>query len=122
MTFKVPEKYRVKFHPLYGPMDSSLECNGMFAIPGDKKRAPLLAVASDGEGWEHVSVSAKDRCPVWSEMCFIKELFWDEDDFVVQLHVPKADWVNCHPYCLHLWRKAGTNDFCERPPNIFVGL
>lgn len=55
-------------------------------------------------GWEHVSVSTRDRVPNWSEMCFVKDLFWAEDECVVQFHPPKSDYINIHPYVLHLWR------------------
>lgn len=112
MTFKVPERFRMQDGVLAS--DKSFGNNGVFVI-GD------LGIIVSDEVWEHVSVSLIDRCPTWNEMSFIKGLFWDEDDFVVQMHPPKEDYVNYHPYCLHLWRKAGTNDFCERPPSIMVG-
>ena len=56
--------------------------------------------------WEHVSVSLPHRCPTWLEMCAVKELFWADDETVIQLHVPKARWISYHPYCLHLWRNV----------------
>lgn len=117
--FKVPNQYRIKS----GALASTDEYgnNGAFMIRSLKIKVVLAAIASDQGGWEHVSVSLPNRCPTWEEMCFVKNLFWDEDDFVVQMHPPKSDYVNCHPYCLHLWRKAGTNDFCERPPSVMVG-
>ena len=77
--------------------------------------------ASEGAGWEHVSVSLPDRCPTWEEMSFIKNLFWDEEDFVIQIHPAGSDYVDLHPYCLHLWRKCGTNDYCEKPDKLLVG-
>ena len=86
------------------------------------KNNRLRVIASNDLGWEHVSVSLQDRCPTWEDMSYVKKLFWSDDDLVVQMHVPKSDYVNCHPHCLHLWRKEGTNDFCERPPSIMVGL
>ena len=118
--FKVPEKYRVK----NGPMPSSIfdGNNGVFIIKSLKVKVPLRTIVSDGEGWEHVSVSLANRCPSWEEMSFIKNLFWDEDDLVIQLHPPKSEYINNHPYCLHLWRKAGTNGYCETPPKIMVGI
>lgn len=116
--FRVPEQYRV---PPPRPMGSTSAQgnNGAFLIPALAQ--PLRVIASDGLGWEHVSVSLENRCPFWDEMCYVKNLFWGEDDFVVQMMVPKVDYINCHPHCLHMWRKAGTNDFCDRPPQIFVG-
>lgn len=85
-----------------------------------KFRKPLFCQASDGGGWEHVSVSTIERCPTWDEMCKVKSLFWDDDDLVVQYHPPASEYVNNHPYTLHLWRKSGRNDFCETPPIEFV--
>jgi len=99
---------------------------GMFIIQGPKG-AELRIVASGGdpndsysEGWEHVSVSVANRCPNWPEMCFIKDLFWEETETVVQYHPPKAEWISNHPYCLHLWRNS-LHAF-PRPPGWMVGI
>lgn len=61
---------------------------------------------SDSEGWEHVSVHVLDesRCPTWDEMCWVKEVFWQNEEAVIQLHPAKSQYVNVHPYVLHLWR------------------
>lgn len=64
----------------------------------------LRVIASDGLGWDHVSVSRPDRCPTWDEMAFVKKQFFHADETVMQLHVPEAAHINCHPFCLHLWR------------------
>ena len=56
---------------------------------------------------EHVSVSLRRRCPTWDEMCMVKDIFWADEECVVQFHPPKSKYVNFHPYCLHLWRKVG---------------
>lgn len=116
MTFKVPNKYRCRS----GLMASTEENgnNGCFAIPLKHNQA-VMVIASDGMGWEHVSVSRRDRCPTWDEMCQVKAMFWDEDDCVIQFHPPKRDYVNIHPYCLHMWRPVGV-DF-PQPDSIFVG-
>ncbi len=79
---------------------------------------PAIVVFSWGGGWEHVSVSYSNRCPTWEEMCRVKDIFWYDNECVVQFHPPKSEYVNNHPYCLHLWRKCG-NDF-ELPPKEFV--
>lgn len=123
MTFHVPEQFRI----IDGPMASndSYGNNGAFNVKMRTRKKPARlysCIASDQMGWEHVSVSLPHRTPNWDEMCQIKELFWDDGDLVVQFHVPKSDWINNHPYCLHLWRKSGTNIFCDRPPGIFVGI
>lgn len=119
MAFHVPEKHRVADGVMGS--DSSFGNNGAFLIPRHGKHErhpPFKVIASDGEGWEHVSVSLPDRCPHWGEMSAIKGLFWDPEDCVMQLHPPLSDYVNCHPYCLHLWRPV--RQVIPRPPEWMV--
>ena len=54
----------------------------------------------------------------WEEMCRVKDIFWGEDECVVQFHPPKSEYVNLHPYCLHLWKKIGEK--ADLPPKEFV--
>lgn len=75
------------------------------------------AACEESAGWEHVSVSIADRTPTWVEMCAVKNLFWDDDEVVVQFHPRKKDYVNCHPFTLHLWRHA-TLQFPSPPPEL----
>ena len=110
---------------MHGEVGSSPEdgANGAFIMQGPCG-APLKIIASSGHhpeahGWEHVSVSAPTRCPNWPEMCFVKDLFWDEEEGVVQFHPPKSRYVNHHPYTLHLWRRR--DDKGETPPWWLVG-
>lgn len=118
--FKVPERSRVKIGPL-GTTEADGN-NGLFKLRPFSKGAPSLTViASDGEGWEHVSVSTYKRCPTWDEMSHVKDTFWGAQDLVIQYHPPESEYVNCHPFCLHLWRKAGTNNYAEVPEKILVG-
>lgn len=97
----------------------SMGFNGAFTVTGPKGRLNL--VVSDGGEWEHVSISVhrKNRCPTWEEMCFVKDLFWYESEWVVQFHPSSEEYVDCHPYTLHLWQPIGI-DF-PKPPSNFVG-
>lgn len=120
MAFKVPEKYRSPDERFAGD-----EQNGVFIIK--KGNTYYICIATNGLGWEHVSVRAQSGIPGktqertlrWDEMCFIKDLFWDEEDCVVQYHPPKSDYVNNHPNVLHLWRPIGSE--LPRPPSVLVG-
>jgi hypothetical protein len=125
-----PEIARYRFtHPVMGEVPSELRAwGGCFLIPHKEvvstslpsrpfmvRKVELRVIASRGGGpaelggddpysrWDHVSVSLADRCPTWEEMCFIKELFFERHEPAMQLH-PVKDYVNNHPYCLHLWR------------------
>lgn len=64
----------------------------------------LYVIFGAGEGWEHASVSRNRRCPSWPEMHRVKQLFWKDSETVIQIHPPQSDYVNMHPYCLHMWR------------------
>lgn len=115
--FRVPEKYRVREGRMGS--DDSFGCNGAFEVPL-KHGQRVFVIASDQLGWEHVSVSRRDRPPTWDEMCQIKALFWGDEDCVVQYHPPRSDYVNHHPNCLHLWRPTGQE--VPRPPSLLVGF
>lgn len=61
-----------------------------------------------------------ERCPTWAEMCFIKNIFWGPDEAVIQIHPKEADYINNHPFCLHLWRP--TDQEIPVPDPILVGI
>ena len=90
---------------------------GFLYLNGIKSK-PATVIASWGGNWEHVSVSFKDRTPTWEEMCRVKDTFWNDNECVVQFHPPKSEYVNVHQYCLHLWKKSGSE--FETPPKAFV--
>ena len=97
---------------------------GAFVFPGTRGDT-LRVIASSGDpsrgiNWEHVSVSLRHRTPTWEEMCYVKSLFWDEEETVMQLHPPKSKWINNHRYCLHLWRPSQAE--IPLPPAETVGL
>ena len=78
--------------------------NGVFEVRSQHDGAPLLVVASNGGGWDHVSVSCGRRLPNYGDMVDVFKLFFKPDETAMQLHVPAAEHINCHPNCLHLWR------------------
>lgn len=60
----------------------------------------------DEDGYEHVSVSPKnkDRIPTWEDMCVLKDIFFRDDEEVYQIHPKKSEYVNVKENCLHLWK------------------
>ena len=115
-------------------LESGRLTTGRYASPRDAGpwgaffiRAPsgirLKIIASEGlpdMPWEHVSVSTEKRAPSWEEMCFVKGLFWEPEECVMQLHPPESEYVNNHPHCLHLWKPVGIE--IPTPPAIMVGI
>jgi hypothetical protein len=105
--------------------DPSDGLNGCFLVAGPCG-SKLRIIATDGtgdnaEGWEHVSVSLDGvrRCPNWIEMCCVKDWFWDDHEAVVQFHPPKDEYVNHHPFTLHLWKPRYVK--VVTPPSWLVG-
>lgn len=98
---------------------------GAFKIVAPRRR--LQVIACDGRdvgelsGWEHVSVSVinNNRLPTWEEMCYVKDLFWGENEMVVQYHPRRADYVS-NWRVLHLWRPI--DQIIPAPPPILVGI
>lgn len=89
----------------------------------------LNVIGSDGSdwaqcglpqpAWEHVSVSCESQTPTWECMEFVRRLFWEDDETVIQLHPPLSVYVNYHQHCLHLWKPIGVK--IPLPPAITVG-
>ena len=99
------------------PMTKEGSKNGFFHIKAKGNRYTVLI--SHGGGLDHVSVSLdKNRIPTWEEMCWIKDLFFDEDETVIQFHPKKEDYVNFSKKTLHLWRYQGEFPL---PDPIMVG-
>lgn len=117
--FHVPESSRVTNGPQAS--DSTYGNNGAFVLK--IKGEMLYAIASDGLGWEHVSISFINgdprRTPSWRQMCEVKALFWDAEDAVMQLHPPESSYISNHPGCLHLWRP--TDCKIPLPSSLLVG-
>ena len=103
------ERLRVLNHGIDGG-------NGEIYWPA--QREPMFVVWSFGGGWDHVSVSYTKRTPTWNEMCRVKDMFWNEEETVVQYHPKKSEYKNLCETCLHLWRKQGEEP--ELPPKEYV--
>lgn len=102
---------------LYGSVGD--DTCGAFEVPSPKTREKMFVLASVGDGWDHISVSCRKRCPTWDEMTYVKRLFFKPDEVAYQLHVGVEDHVNFHVNCLHLWRPL-----CEKiplPPKGMIG-
>lgn len=94
---------------------------GAFYFRSPIDRQGIRVIASTGGGWDHVSVSRRNRCPNWQEMEFVAQLFFEPHEHAFQLHVPPDEHINVHPYCLHWWRPHPPVTI-PLPPVHFVGI
>lgn len=114
-TWRVPPPPFWSQIELVGGPDDDL--SGCFLIP--RKGTKLRIIATTGDGWDHISISTRNRCPVWEEMEWVAAKFFEPHETAMQLHVPAADHINEHPFCLHWWRPFAAE--IPRPPFWMVG-
>lgn len=95
--------------------------DGIFAV--DQKRKRTIQ-ASWAAGWEHVSICDWNGIdPSWTEMCELKDLFWSDEEAVIQIHPPKSEYVNNLEHCLHLWKPIEKyTGPLPLPDSILVGI
>lgn len=91
---------------------------GAFQMLSPIDGAPLIVIASNDAGWDHLSVSRKGRIPSQLEMDFVYRIFFAEGETAVQYFVPSNEHVNNMPNCLHLWRPHRAA--LPKPPREFV--
>jgi len=58
-----------------------------------------------------------DELPSWYEMVLVKNLFWGEDETVIQF-IPKKTEHRSIGEVLHMWKKVGVEH--ELPPGFLV--
>ena len=92
---------------------------GKMKVVNDVDKA-LHFIFSWGCGFEHLSVSTPIKTPTWEQMCFMKEIFWKDDEVCMQLHPKKEDYVNNMEYCLHIWKPIEKE--IPTPPSIMLGF
>jgi len=148
--FKHLDPYRIEHGLMGSPRDGSRRGAFIIQVADQRKETVLMVIATDGcddngieiddpsLAWEHVSVHTrydagtalkpdiKMRIPTWPEMQLVKTLFWDDDERVIQFHPPEEEYVNQHPFVLHLWKPCpsamGKFDSMTWPNKMLVGI
>jgi hypothetical protein len=69
-----------------------------------------------------MEIKAQAEADAYFEQCVehCMSAFWDDEEYVIEYHVPRSEWINEHPGCLHLWCPKDTE--IPRPPSIMVGF
>src|SRR3990167_1384383 len=60
-------------------------------------------VERDGRRWMHVSCSRPSSLPTWEDLRLVKDTFIGIERKAIQVLPPQSEYVNLHPYVLHLW-------------------
>lgn len=75
----------------------------MWTHPSGLRVAATSDKLEDGSWWLHVSVSRADKLPSWDDLKFAKDAFIGRNYEAVQVLPKDTEFVNCMPFCLHLW-------------------
>ena len=62
-----------------------------------------MSTMENGEKFLHVSVSRRSRLPSWDDLKRVKAAFIGEEREAVHVLPKASDYINLHPYCMHLW-------------------
>ena len=93
---RIPQGWKQE---VFGP------CGFVYFLPSG-----LKIIESDGGKleygeWLHVSFSYPDHLPTWEDTGMVKRILIGPDDSAIIVLPPQAEYVNIHPYCLHLWHR-----------------
>lgn len=89
-------------------------------VRSNKASDKCLVSLTSIKGWEHLSVSHKNKIPSWNTMQEMKEMFFYDNEECFQIHPKADDYVNNNEYTLHIWRPV--DGMKQIPPSILVGF
>lgn len=89
--------------PGYGPIAAHART---YETVGGLRVIYSLDTLDDGEEWEHVSVSRRDRLPSWGDLMLVKELFIGPEREALQLLPKRSEHINLARCCLHIWART----------------
>jgi hypothetical protein len=53
--------------------------------------------------WLHVSCAHATKLPSWEDLREVKQVFCGPKRLALSIMPSETEYVNVHPYCLHLW-------------------
>lgn len=105
---------------VYKDVDNGAVSKLKLEVRSQKASDKCLVMMTCINGWEHLTVSHKNKIPSWECMNEMKEMFFNDDEECFQFHPKKENYINNNEYCLHIWRR--TDGQMMTPPHILVGF
>ena len=62
----------------------------------------FVIVTKDAGKW-HLSISCANDDPTYNEIKAARYQFIPDNVYMAQIFPPRAEFVNLHPHCFHLW-------------------
>lgn len=94
--------------------DVKIEGEAFAGAKGTPNQGLLVILSTDeidGRTWRHLSVSRRSKIPSYDEIVRVRRDFFGESSPAYQVFPARAEHVNVHPNCLHLWLPVGFDPF-----------
>ena len=78
-------------------------CNGLASLV-DEANDVLRGIFTEIHEYVMEMIS---EIPTWDDMCALKDIFFDDEEEVYQIHPKKSEYVNLSENYLHLWKPIG---------------
>jgi len=75
--------------------------------------------------WLHVSCAYASKLPTWADLREVKQVFCGPKRLAISIMPSEAEYVNIHPYVLHLWCPLDHDpipDFRKKLPDGRLGI
>ncbi len=89
---------------LLGPIIDNRIGSPLWRI-GDLQILATVQPDTAGTPWYHVSYSLADKTPTHEQTCLVRAAMFKPTAVVVAVFPPVDEYVNLHPFCLHLWQR-----------------
>lgn len=74
--------------------------------PGIYQEGECIIFVTIENGGYHLSISHLTRLPTYDELKAARYKYCPDNCYMAQIFPPKADFVNLHPFCLHVYEIA----------------
>lgn len=72
--------------------------------PGLYEMDDCRIIVTIDDGLWHLSISKENQSPSYEEKKRARYMFLPDNIFVGEIFPPIKYFINCHPYCHHLWQ------------------
>lgn len=99
----------MRWRQLQGGQDGAMYVRSgiSLSLAEPPKQTVILSGGYRGDQqWLHVSTAWTNRLPTWEEFREVRETFFGDDLVAIQVFPPKAEYVNVHRFCLHLYARV----------------
>ncbi|MDE5860853.1 MAG: hypothetical protein K2H28_01515 [Ruminococcus sp.] len=89
-------------------------CGWLYA----RHRKRIFFTAKWNDNWEQVYISRVSNRPKWDELCETKEIFWNDDECVIQYIPSESMHKDKYNNCLYLWKSVSVE--IPIPPETLI--